>query len=268
MGSIPEMPAWPANETETLLEAACRDRARREACLRSLLSSELIVLPNPEAPLPHAPGEVTVSEPTSFQLRTIATDAGEAIIALTSEALMALSVPPGTPFIAMRGEDLFRAAGEMSVAINPMGPYGKALIGTEIRALLAGLVLQEDGPVRVGEGTRVRFAPVVEPSPTLLAPLRQACEGCPDVREGFLGLVNYPDVGADYSLLIGLVCSGGFTEAARVVGGVAKGFPHLPGGAVDVVDVSDAAPNGELPVLVRKRGLRFYKRPLLKRWLG
>jgi hypothetical protein len=268
MGSIPGMPAWPANETETLLEAACRDPARREAFLRSVLSSELIVLPNPEAPLPHPPAEVTVKGPTSFQLRTIATDVGEAIIALTSEALMGLSVPPGTPFIAMRGEHLFKAAGEMPVAINPMGPYGKALTGAEVRALLGGLVLGEGGALRAEAGTRVRFAPVVKPSPDLVAPLRRACEACGSVQEAYLGLVNYPAGGDEYMLLIGLACTGGFEAAAQVIGRAANEFPTLPGGAADIVDVTRPAPHGELTGLVRKHGLRFYKRPLLKRWFG
>jgi hypothetical protein len=258
MGSIPELPFWPANETETLLEAACKDATHRPAFLKSLLTSQLVVLSDPA----HPPNVVDgLLQDDHLKMRMIEVEGQPAVIALTSKELLGISVPEGTPFLEMCGEDLFRAV-HGSIALNPMGPYGKHITDEERRTILSGLVMGEGGKMIAEEEVPVRIAPLQNPSKQLLASLRRACLGRKEIRSAYLALVNYPKADEDFVVLVGIECDGEPTATLTAISRVAREVPDLPRGVIDVTQLTEKS----LSAFIRSQGLKFYTRSPIRRW--
>lgn len=263
MGSIPELPFWPANETETLLEAACRDPAHREAFLRALPTCPLFLLTDPAAPQPTLiNGQLPAGEELRLAKHEI--DGTFAITAFTSAELLSFSVQPGTPYISLLGKDVFACETDSPIALNPKGPFGRLLSQQDVEALRTGF-LPLDGGARVAErGTAFRFGHLADPPAYLLEPLRRACRKCAGIRTAYVGMISFaaaPDM--EPRVIVGVECDN-FEQAAAAIRPVASQVHDLPGGTLDITNLAD----DDLSRAMRSIGFRFFTRSWLGRLLG
>ncbi len=177
---------WPFNELEAALEAALTDASRMPGLWPVLLRSQVHALAHP-------PKEGEASAGTRLIIFT--SERREAVMAFTSLELARLSIVEPTPIVQTGAAQLMDYLGEVSLILNPSGPYGKEFLPAEVRAARSGVTSLGGNAMHVAEGTPVTFGEMADEPLELIDSVTTACRFEPSIRAVYLCSVCVPAAG-------------------------------------------------------------------------
>jgi hypothetical protein len=185
---------WPFNELEAALEAALTDASRMPGMWQFLLRSHVHAVAHPPAQGEAAGGT---------RLVIFTSERQEAVMAFTSQELARLSIVEPTPIVPTGAAQLMDYLGEVSLILNPSGPYGKAFLPAEVRAARSGVTNLGANAIHVADGTAVMFGEMAEEPLDLIDSVTTACRFEPSIRTVYLCSVCVPGAGdtAPYPLI-------------------------------------------------------------------
>jgi hypothetical protein len=187
---------WPFNELESALQAVSADASRMPALWQVLLRSQIYaVAHNQTADEPSAAG--------GSRLIVFTSDREQAIMAFSSHELARLSILEPTPIVHTSASQLVDYLGEVSLILNPSGPFSRAFRPAEIRAALSGVTHLGGSSIHVANDTPVTFGELSPEPMDLIDSVTTACRLEPSIHAVYLCSVCVPGAGdtAPYPLI-------------------------------------------------------------------
>lgn len=242
---------FPENELEKVLMKAADDASFRNEFYTKLLWSELYVLSagHNEADA----GVKVLEEDTTIQFATFET--GQIPIFTSTNRIFDKGVVKHqVPFIAMKGQDLFKFTKGESFILNPYSDYGKELVPLEIEELLNGTIFNRSNEVTIEKNTPMQIRQLVKYPEGLLSALCELFKKRPIVRAAYIAEVRIKgDVNLPH-LLIGLEIDGHLSEISKEAGPLAEKFLEKN----EVVDFMQISDNGGASEYFLKKTKPFY----------
>lgn len=264
MGAIPGFPSWPANETETMLEAACRRPDQRPAFDRAVLSAKLYLhrIPGQELDLENWDSE-SEQEPPVEVVRAL----GEkGVAAYTSEQLLKLDHPDDSADHDVVAARLFKLIPYKWLIINPRGPYSVCLSPTDFKALLAGESHTSSCRFQFLKETPIQLLPLDSRDGDLLDSLTSIMKAVRSVRCAYIGRIQY-ETGPPV-ITIGLAVWENFEYArGEVIRNLFDTWLKYDG-TIDFIDATRGSRTSELAWDIRTHFKRFYTRSWFDRLLA
>jgi hypothetical protein len=187
---------WPFNELEAALEAGLTDASKMTHLWSVLLRSDLHVVAQHSSPEDPAPAGGT-------RLAVFRSGRQEAVMAFSSAELARLSMTEPAPVAQSAAAHLMDHLGEVTLILNPSGPYGKEFLPAEVRAARAGVTNLGGNAIHVADHTPVIFGELASEPLDLIDSVCTACRHEPSIRAVYLCGVCVPGAGdtAPYPLV-------------------------------------------------------------------
>lgn len=233
-------PHWPSDDVERLLTQATSDPGARPGFLRALLEGALWIVPLPDSKFEVKDGVVQPGGRLAL-LHVEANDKVQAIAAFTSQATAAASCKPDTPLMRMPVRDLFLMTRGATIAVNPVGPFGKVFVPPEIEDLLSGVAqVSNDGHERVAlSGGQVLIASPKTPPTRMINELCAHFRAHPGVRRAHLGIALFSGAVRPPHPIIGIDFDGPLAVLVPTMADILKRGAQEADGPVDVVDLNN-----------------------------
>ena len=227
--------AAPANKLEAVLMKAATEPAYRPEFYNLLLSEELVVITQ-KTSLPQ--GNHTLEEDTTINIATL-NDGKIPVFTSTDRIFDKGVIKEQVPFVAMKGEDLFKMATDATFILNPYSDHGKELLPAEITNLLNGTVLQaEHKRITIEKETRVLIGQPANYPHKMVESLKILFATKPVVKAAYLGWIHDPSSDIAPHCIIGLDMQSADPSVNNEAGFLAQS--HLgPGEIVDFIRVTN-----------------------------
>lgn len=250
-------PHWPTDDVERLLTQATNDPGARPGFLRALLGGYLWVVPLPQSKFEVKDGVVQPGG-TLALLHVESKDQGHAIAAFTSHQTATVSCQPDTPLLRMPVRDLFEMTRGATIALNPVGPFGKVFVPAEIADLLSGIAQVTDAAhERIAlAGARVLIASPKHPPTRMMDELRAHFLAHPAVRRAHLGVAHFGGAPGAPHPIIGIDLDGALADFVPGMTDILTRGAREASGPIDVVDLNNPAIGEPL----RRSTQPFYER--------
>ncbi|GAA4329163.1 enhanced serine sensitivity protein SseB [Mucilaginibacter gynuensis] len=227
--------AEPANKLEAVLMKAATEPAYRPEFYNLLLSEELVVITKKND---MTQGNHTLEQDTTISIATL--NDGKIPVFTSTDRIFDKGVVKETvPFVAMKGEDLFKMIAGATFILNPYSDHGKELLPAEITNLLNGTVLQpEHQHVTIEKETQVLIGQPEKYPHKMVESLKILFATKPAVKAAYLGWIHDPTSGIAPHCIIGLDIEGADPSINNEAGFLAQS--HLgPGEIVDIIRVTN-----------------------------
>lgn len=223
---------------EELSEKAVTQPSYRAEFFERLLSEDLFVINRNET---IREGKRIAEKDTVINVATYA-DGRVPVFTSTDRIFDGDVIKEEVKYMAMRGEDLFKAMKGKNFILNPYSKYGKELLAGEIDNLLKGpdekeglkkLSLEKDTTIQIGH-------PAIYPT-QIVNSLVELFSRRPNVNAAYLGMVNFEKPGETPHYVFGMDMIGDVDSIAREAMPVIKEFPSA-NEFVDFVNLQSKGP--------------------------
>lgn len=243
--------AFPENELEKALMKASSDWSARKGFYMKLLWNELYVLTSENSS--REEGAKVLEKGTMVDI--VSFETGEIPVFTSTNRIFDKGViKTEVPFIAMKGQDLFRVTKGATLILNPYSPYGKELLPNEIESLLNGSIFEQEHGHQIEEDTPVRIGqPKIYPQ-ELVKELNKLFKKHPEVKDAYLAMIEMkPET--EPHLIIALDMDGDLRSVTNYAGPLAEKV--LNNQMIDFIQIDD---KGGISDYFLKETQPFYRR--------
>jgi hypothetical protein len=241
------------NHLETVLRKASTDVTYRPQFYQSLLAEKLVVLTT-KMNLPE--GVQIAEKDTDVSIVTLKN--GTIPVFTSTEKIFDKGIiKEEVPFLAMKGEDLFKLAKGATFVLNPYSDYGKELLPDEIESMLDGTVLTDSHKqIVIKKDTTVQLGQPAKYPTDIIDSLKVLFLSKPAVKKGYLGWIFDPASGHPPHYIFALEIEGDAQSITNEAGFTAKQFLKPD----DIVDFIQLDNKGGLSDYFVKKTKPFYER--------